>query len=90
MDMRADNPILAGKGPGMSPVTLKLRPYRTETDGTTTQPIQFFNLGKGTVILSPIDLTTGMLGTNTWGINGYDPATVYELLRNTMLYTLEK
>jgi hypothetical protein len=90
MDMKADNPILDGKGAGMSRVTLKLRPYRTELDGATQQPIQFFNLGKGMVIFSTVDLTTGLLGTNTWGVNGYDPTAVYDLIRNTLLYSFEK
>jgi hypothetical protein len=89
-DMQSDNPILAGKGAGMTPVTLKLRPYRTELDGTTRQPIEYFNLGSGMVIFSTVDLTTGMLGTNTWGVNGYEPATVYDIMRNALLYSLEK
>jgi len=89
-DMPADHPVLAGTGAGMTPVSLRLRPYRSELDGSTQQPIQFFTLGKGMVIFSPVDLTTGFLSTNTWGINGYEPSTVYDLVRNILLCSLEK
>jgi hypothetical protein len=88
-DMPLDDPILRGTAPGMTPVNLRLRPYRTEQDGTTTAPLQSFTLGKGTVLFSPIDLTTGFLGTNTWGVNGYEPDTVYNLVRNVLLQALE-
>jgi hypothetical protein len=88
-DMPRDNPILAGTGAGMTPVSLRVRPYRVELDGTSQQPIQFFTLGKGMVIFSPIDLSTGLLGTNTWGINGYEPAAAYDLVRNVLLNSLE-
>jgi hypothetical protein len=89
VDMPRDNPILAGTGAGMTPVSLRLRPYRIELDGASQQPIQYFTLGKGMVIFSPIDLSTGFLGTSTWGINGYEPTTVYSLTRNILLHALE-
>ena len=89
-DMPKDDPILAGTGDGMIPVNLRLRPYRSEIDGTTTQPIQYFTQGKGMVIFSPIDLSTAMLGTNTWAINGYQPETAYNLIHNVLLSALER
>ena len=89
-DLPNDHPILAGTGRGMTPVNLKLRAYRSETDGVTTQPVQFITLGKGMVFLSTVDLTTALLGTNTWGVNGYTPETAFDLVRNIVLFALEK
>jgi hypothetical protein len=89
-DMQPSNPILAGTGEGMSPVNLRLRPYRSELDGMTTIPIEYFTEGKGAVLLSQVDLTTALLGTDTWPINGYTPAASCDLLRNVMLLALEK
>ena len=45
--------------------------------------------GRGHIILSPIDLTSGLLNTNTWGILGYDPAYSQSLLKNLILWTLD-
>jgi hypothetical protein len=89
-DLHADDPILAGKGDGMTPVSLKLRPWRAESDGTTTQPLQVLREGTGMVILSGADITTGLLGTNTWPVNGYTPQTCYDLVRNIVLSALER
>jgi hypothetical protein len=89
-DIQGDNPILAGSGAGMTPVTLKLRPWREEVDGTTTQPLQYLTQGKGMVIFSTVDLSTGLLGTNTWPVNGYQPDTAYDLVRNVLLEILER
>jgi hypothetical protein len=89
-DMRPDNPILAGTGAGLSPLTLRLRPWRNELDGATTEPLQYFTQGKGMVIFSPVDLSTALLGTNTWPVNGYAPDTAYALMHNLLLSILEK
>jgi hypothetical protein len=86
----ADNPILTGSGAGMSRLTLKLRPYRAEIDGATTEPLQYLSLGKGQVILSPVDISTGLLGTNIWPVNGYEPDAAYAVVRNVLLAILEK
>lgn len=34
---------------------------------------RMFQAGKGHVVVSPLDPTSGLLGTNTWGIAGYEP-----------------
>ena len=39
-----------------------------------------------TVLFSPWDIASGFLGTNTWGILGYAPATSQALGRNILLY----
>jgi hypothetical protein len=86
----ADSPILTGTDAGMSKLSLKLRPYRGETGGATTEPLQYLTLGKGQVILSTVDISTGLLGTNTWPINGYEPENCYDLVSNLLLSLLER
>jgi hypothetical protein len=35
--------------------------------------IRVFRAGAGRVVFTPLDLTSGLLGTHTWGISGYEP-----------------
>jgi hypothetical protein len=44
--------------------------------------------GRYAILFSEADLTTGLLGTNTWGINGYTAESAQGLARNILLYTL--
>ena len=46
--------------------------------------------GRWVVILSPLDLTSGLLGTNTWGINGYSSATAQTIVRNILAYVAQR
>jgi hypothetical protein len=41
----------------------------------------------GYIVFSPLDLTTGLLATNTWGILGYAPPSCETFLRNLFLWT---
>ena len=43
--------------------------------------------GKGRVILAPIDLTSGLLGTSTWGIVGYTAQYSESVMKNVLLWT---
>jgi hypothetical protein len=43
--------------------------------------------GKGRVIFTSLDLTSALLGTNTWAILGYSPAYGQSLLKNLILWT---
>jgi hypothetical protein len=52
------------------------------------QGIQPTKNGRYTVIFSEHDLTSGLLGTNTWPIKGYTPESAQALARNILLYTL--
>ncbi|MCL5769914.1 MAG: hypothetical protein M1588_01155 [Planctomycetes bacterium] len=38
------------------------------------------------ILFSPWDITSGLLGTNTWGIAGYTPASAQKLARDILLY----
>lgn len=44
--------------------------------------------GRYVVIFSPEDVTSGLLGTSTWGILGYTPEWAQAIARNVVLYAL--
>ena len=89
-DIPPDHPIWLGTFPGMMPLDGKVRPFTTEMSGRRTLPLQSIPVGKGLILFSPVDLTTGLLGTSTWGVNGYAPDAAYAAARNVLLYALER
>jgi hypothetical protein len=89
-DLPADHPIVAGTLPCMTPFDPRLRPLAAELAGARNAPVQAVQVGRGLVLFSPVDLTTGLLGTHTWGVNGYTPEAAYALARNALLYALEQ
>jgi hypothetical protein len=87
--LSVDDPIAKATSQGMvalgKPI---LRPYAAlkvgqEMDKYAVQVIRF---GKGVVIYSLLDLTSGMLGANTYGIAGYSPAYAQDFVRNLLLW----
>jgi hypothetical protein len=82
-DVAATDPLIAGGSPLLDPLPKPLaRPFNTEAQ-IKTVPIQMIHTaGTGRVIFTPLDLTTGLLGTNTWGIAGYDPEYAQKLVKN--------
>ena len=46
--------------------------------------------GRWVIVYSPQDITSGLLGTNTWGISGYTPASAQALARNVLCYTIHQ
>ncbi len=81
------HPIRAGLSPGIEPLpALKLRPYAIQKLGQTPPRIELYEVGKGCVIFSPADLTSGLLGTHTWGIVGLDPASAQAFVMNTLIW----
>jgi hypothetical protein len=87
--LKLDHPLLAGRGPGMTPLLKQqVRPFVFKALGSKFPPIAALNVGKGAVIFSDLDLTSGLLGTNTLGIVGYDPAYAHAFVRNTILWTI--
>jgi ribosomal protein S27E len=84
------NPIRAGTGAGMQKLAMHLRPSRAEINGIHTLPVQMLTVGKGAVVICPVDITTGLLGTNTWPVNGYDPDSAYDIAKNVLLFTVER
>jgi hypothetical protein len=59
---------------------------RSYASGKTPARIEMLVSGKGKVLFSSLDLTTGLLGTNTWGILGYQPAYAQKLMKNIVLW----
>jgi hypothetical protein len=87
--LKPDHPLLAGRGAGMTPLLKQqVRPYVFKAMGSKVPTIGAINVGKGAVLVSDLDLTSGLLGTNTLGIIGYDPAYAHAFVRNSILWTI--
>jgi hypothetical protein len=90
--MPPDHPMLNASASGMDNLSHPvLRPYVIETLGRSSGlglPEEIA-AGKGRVIFTSMDITTGLLGTTTWGILGYDPNYAQSLLKNAILWALD-
>jgi hypothetical protein len=81
-----NHPLLIASRPHADDLTtLILRPYANENGGKDL-PLESISYGKGWVIFSRLDITTGLLGTRSWGILGYDPAYAQALVKNAVLW----
>lgn len=47
------------------------------------------SVGKGHVLYTPLDLTCGLLGVNTWGIAGYEPGYAESFVKNALIWTAD-
>ena len=65
----------------------ELRLYAIEQIGAGGTRMKTMQIGKGRVLFTPLDLTSGLLGTNTWGILGYSPEYAEALVMNIVLAT---
>jgi hypothetical protein len=89
-----DSPILTGKIPGLETGASDLprvliRPYAAQVTKPANTRLLHIKSGKGNIYFSEIDITTGLLGTNTWGITGYSPAYAQALLKNVILQAVQ-
>jgi len=50
-----------------------------------TPRLKFARVGKGRIVFSSVDIVSGLLGTNTWGILGYQPEYSEALVKNWVL-----
>jgi hypothetical protein len=84
-----NHPLLNEGAPGMEDLSKpKLRPYvleRSAASGT----LQHLRSGKGVVVFSDMDITSGLLGTQTWGIFGYEPAYAQALMKNLIFWAMD-
>ena len=80
------HPMLNPGEPGMADVSKpRYRPFTTPKQGK--RPGLFgFAAGKGQVILTTLDVTSGLLHTGTWGINGFDPRYCEALMQNVIFW----
>jgi hypothetical protein len=81
------DPIIAGGG-AWNMDDLSKSQYRLGTVdrlGAAGVKLRSLTIGKGRVIYSPIDVTSGLLGTNTLGIIGYTPASANSVAKNVVI-----
>lgn len=85
------HPIIAGGAPGMVDLSERrvLRPVVVEKLGRQHGPLMMLKSGKGAVVFSPIDIGSGLLGTNTGGIFGYEAQYSQDLMRNLVLWSVD-
>ena len=62
----------------------RLRLYAIQQIGANGTRLKTMKLGKGRVIFTPLDVTSGLMGTNTWGVLGYAPDYSEALLSNVV------
>ena len=86
--LAADHPVLVPSRPFAEDLRqrVKLRPYTAEVLGTSAVPVEGLRCGRGWVLFTPVDVTSGLLGTETYGVVGYDPAYATALAKNAVLW----
>jgi hypothetical protein len=67
----------------------RVRPFVTERGGSANPTLQSLRFGDGVVILSDLDITSGLLGTETYGIYGYEPSYAQALLKNAIFWAAD-
>ena len=84
----ANDPMLQAWAPGMEDVALAvLRPYAQKQLGKAAGKLEQIQLGKGRIIISGIDFSTGLVGCNAWGIIGYEPGYALKLVKNLIVWS---
>lgn len=63
-----------------------LRPYVAERDGVRSGKLQLGTFGKGRIVYSPLDLSTGLAGSKSWGVSGYSPDYSIGVVKNVLLW----
>jgi hypothetical protein len=85
-----DHPIFMGSmADGVKVETTEFRKFGTmqlKRRVTLPEISEIVSNGRTRVLFSRWDICSGFLGTNTWGIVGYSPATSEALGRNILLY----
>jgi hypothetical protein len=93
-----DHPIFTGKftdhsfGNGEKATEINFRKYGSLAlhQQISTASLQAFTVnGRARIIFSPYDITSGLLGTNTWGIIGYAPDSARTLAGNLVRYAAQ-
>lgn len=84
------HPLLCAGPSGMQDLALpKLRRMTIDTLGSHAGNLMELRFGRGHVIFTGLDLTSGLLGTNTWGILGFAPDYAQSLVQNVILWALD-
>jgi hypothetical protein len=83
------HPMLSSSAPGMNDLsTPRWRPFVVETRGG--KPLQMVSSGLGHVVFSRMDVSTGLLGTRTWGVAGFDPDYAATLVKNVLFWAVDE
>jgi hypothetical protein len=82
MPIAPDSILLRNLSGGTGVIPLRLRRYSLEKFGNAVGGVQVLTLGKGAIVISPRDLTFGLLGVQTWGVDGYRPEAVQTFMKN--------
>lgn len=86
-DVNASDQFIGGTGAGMVNLTKPLlRVYAVEQLSDDLPTMQIMPVGRGWIVISKLDLVSGLLGSNTWGIMGYDPNYAQPLMKNLILF----
>jgi hypothetical protein len=80
------HPLLLPSRAGAYDLTKPLLRSYANQNGGKNLPLEVMRYGKGWVLFSRLDITTGLLGTQQWGILGYDPAYAQGLMKNAVLW----
>ncbi len=81
-----EHPLLKGGVAGMEDLThVRVRLFAAIKGLQNTTP-EVLRFGKGAAVICQLDVTTGILGANTWAIVGYDPAYAQQLVKNLLLW----
>ena len=84
----ATHPLFKATAPGMVDIAdFDLRPFAIKALGKKGGSIHGFSSGKGHVIVTSLDVTSGLLGSRTWGILGFETSTAQKLVRNLVLWS---
>jgi hypothetical protein len=85
--LRPDHPLVKGMKPGLANASpVRLRQFAIDRLGKLAPQIRVLDVGKGHVVFSALDLTSGLLGTRTWGVLGYEPVSAQAFVRNVLLW----
>jgi len=93
VQLAADHPLYKGAFTDGADVTnVEYRKFAQLKMGRVTTP-RLYGIelnGRLAVIFSNEDITSGLLGTNTWGIVGYTADSAEDMARNIVLYATQK
>jgi hypothetical protein len=86
-----DQPPLKKVADGWSDLSKpRFRPMTLERLGRSPTGVRMAQLGKGYVIESPLDLSTGLVGSNSWGVIGYQPDWCDGFVKNVLLWSQDR
>ena len=80
--------ILAAGSSGMEDLTVpQVRPYTKAKGIGTDGRLDYIAFGRGRVLFSTLDITSGLTACNTWGILGYEPGYASALVKNVLIWS---